>query len=137
MLTQEQSTVLQFGQASLRLVYDAKNGWIYGDWIGVHSLNSIQKGMNTLLEWIQQTGASKYLSDNTNIVGGWNTANEWLADVWTPLAVDAGMRYVAHVLAPGIFGQMSMEALEPQINNMVTLQLFDSIEDAQHWLSEQ
>ncbi len=132
---QEKATTLTYGQASVTLSYNLNQNWIYADWIGVHSLVSIQKGMGVLLEWFQETGAPKYLSDNSNLVGGWDTANDWLAEEWTPRAVDAGMRYVAHVLAPGFYGKLSMEALQPRLVDKVTIRLFEFKADAEEWLA--
>ncbi|MFC6996478.1 hypothetical protein [Rufibacter roseus] len=130
------SVVLQYGQAQVRVNYLQPQGIIHADWVGVHSLVTIQKVMEELLKWFQETKCTKYLSDNSNIVGGWDTANDWLADVWTPKAVRAGMRYVAHVLAPGIYGQLAMEALRPRIQGQVTIRIFKNVEDAMEWLDE-
>lgn len=126
--------VLQYGQASVRVKHYPDHDIIHADWVGVHSLVSIQKAMNELLNWFSETGSAKYLSDNSNIVGGWDTANDWLAEKWTPNAVSSGLRYVAHVMAPGIYGQLSMEALQPRLENQLTIRLFDKVEEAEAWL---
>lgn len=136
MAPEDNFTVLQYGHASVRIAYYQNHGILHADWVGVHSMVTIQKGMEELLNWFEKTGATKYLSDNANIVGGWDTANDWLAEVWTPKAIKAGMRYVAHVLAPGIYGQMSMEALQPRIVKQVTIQIFDDVTEAEEWLKE-
>lgn len=134
MQLQKKDTILTFGHASARLSYNSKYNWIYSDWIGMHSLVTIQKAKGVVLEWFRETGATKYITDNSNVVGGWDTANDWLADVWTPKAVEAGMRYVAHIHAPGIYGKLSMKALQPRIENLITIQMFDDLSDAEDWL---
>lgn len=118
----------------LRLDHNPTYGWVHGDWVGVHSFETVQKGMEAVLELIIATNSTKYLSDNTNLIGGWDIANEWLANDWTPRATAAGMRCVAHVLAPGIYGQMSMLSLSPHIEQQICLSFFDNIKEAEEWL---
>lgn len=124
------------GKTFLVLEYDPTHPWVHADFIGVLSLMSIQKGMNAVLEKIKQHKLQKYLSDNTHIIGGWNIANDWLRDTWTPQAMQAGMRYVAHVMAPGHFGQHSMEELAPGLPPNLNLKFFRTIPEAEQWLSQ-
>lgn len=123
-----------FGNTKVVLEYDEENGWIYADWIGVHSLPSIRKGTGAIVALFEQTGCSKYLSDNTHIVGSYDNATDYLVNVFTPQAMAAGMRFVAHVLAPGIYAQQSIYNIRAQLPDNLEMQLFDDIEKARAWL---
>lgn len=124
-----------FGNINLVIIYDTENQWVHADFIGAQSLVSIQRGMNAVLQLLIDHKCSKYLSDNTHLYGGWNIANDWLRDVWTPLAMQAGMRYVAHIMAPGFFGRHSMEELAPGLPSGLNIQFFENIAEAKTWLA--
>ncbi len=124
-----------FGNINLVITYDTENQWVHADFIGAQSLVSIQRGMNAVLQLLIDHKCSKYLSDNTHLYGGWNIANDWLRDVWTPLAMQAGMRYVAHIMAPGFFGRHSMEELAPSLPPGLNIQFFENIAEAKTWLA--
>lgn len=124
-----------FGKTNMILAYDPVHKWVHADFIGVQSLLSIQRGMNAVLKMLINYKCSKYLSDNTHLLGGWNIANDWLRDVWTPLAMQAGMRHVAHIMAPGFFGRHSMTELAPGLPTELDIQFFDNIAEAKAWLA--
>jgi thiaminase len=78
-----------FGNTKVILEYNEAKGWIYADWIGVHSLHSIRKGTEAIVALFKQTGSSKYLSDNTNLIGSFDSATSYLVDTFTPKAMQA------------------------------------------------
>jgi hypothetical protein len=76
----------------------------------------------------------KLLNDHQELVGRFLEANDWIAQVWTPLIMQAGLRYFAHVLSPGIFGQLSIKDLHQRIGTQFEMQFFEDIEAAKDWL---
>lgn len=128
---------MPFGNTRLEISYDKVNNWIYANWIGVHSFESIRQGAQELLEVFTLAPTAKYLNDNTHILGAWDTANSWLAQEWIPAVVNAGIKHVAHVVSPGIYGEESIKALLPLIPVNLNLMLFDNLEEASDWLANQ
>lgn len=124
-----------FGNTNLILEYDPEHQWIHANFTGVQSLISMQRGMNAVVEMLLDYKCKKYLSDNTHLLGGWNIANDWLRDIWTPMAMQAGMCYMAHVMAPGLFGRNSMEQLAPGLPKELNIEFFNHLADAQIWLA--
>jgi hypothetical protein len=125
----------RFGNTKVMLEYDAVHGWIHADWVGVHSLHSIRKGTEAIVDMFRQTRCTKYLSDNTNLIGSYDDAQDYLLHTFTPQAMAAGMRHVAHVLAPGIYAKKSMEAMVPDLESVLDLAIFDNLAEAKAWLT--
>ncbi|AHJ97700.1 hypothetical protein Hsw_2105 [Hymenobacter swuensis DY53] len=74
------------------------------------------------------------LNDNRGVLGSWKQANEWIEAQWMPQALAAGLRYHAHIVAPGVFGQASAEDMHLRVGNSFQMRLFENIEEAQTWL---
>ena len=111
-----------------------EEGWIYAHWVGVQTRHTVMEGGMAYVEMLRAEPCSKLLNDHRELVGRFLDANDWIAQVWTPLIMQAGLRYFAHVLSPGIFGQISIEDLHQRIGNQFEMQFFEDIEAAKEWL---
>jgi len=110
------------------------NAFLYAQWIGIQNLETIQKGGNTYLNFMREQPCSKLLNSHKELIGPWDVANDWIAGYWTPTAISLGLRYMAQVLAPGIYGQTSFHLLHQRIGDMLEIKLFDDVATAQQWL---
>ncbi|WP_210518364.1 hypothetical protein [Hymenobacter terricola] len=122
------------GHIYLSATRDRVNHWIHAQWSGVQSLETIQAGGLAYIDMLRAEPCAKLLNDHRELVGRFVNANEWIAQVWTPRIMQAGLRYFAQVLAPGVFGQLSMEDLHQRISDRFELKMFGQLEDAQAWL---
>ncbi|RSK48925.1 STAS/SEC14 domain-containing protein [Hymenobacter rigui] len=123
-----------FGKPYLITEWDEANQWLYNRWMGLLSTENVIQGAVEGLNLMQQTGATAILNDNREVTGSWNQANEYLAQEWMPRAVALGLRRFAHVLAPGIFAQMSAEQLHVHVGSQFEMQLFNDLDTARQWL---
>jgi hypothetical protein len=123
-----------FGKPYLITEWDATNGWLYNRWMGLLSTENVIQGATEGLAVMRQTAATAILNDNREVTGSWNQANEYLAQEWLPQAVALGLRRFAHVLAPGIFAQMSAEQLHVRVGTRFEMQLFNDLDSARQWL---
>ncbi|RSK39456.1 hypothetical protein [Hymenobacter perfusus] len=123
-----------FGKTFLVTEFDKRNNWIYNDWQGLLSLDGVIHGSIGVLEILQHTQCPYILNDNRGVLGSWKQANEWIEAQWMPQALAAGLRYHAHIVAPGVFGQASAEDLHLRVGNSFQMRLFEDIEEAQAWL---
>ncbi|MBC5992525.1 hypothetical protein [Pontibacter cellulosilyticus] len=110
------------------------NAYLFARWTGIQTMETIQEGGKVYLDVMQQYPASKLLNSHKELIGPWDFANEWISQVWTPKAVELGMRYMAQVLAPGVYGQMSFHQLHQRIGNLLEVKMFDNEESAKEWL---
>ena len=125
-----------FGKPYLTIEWDAANHWLYNRWMGLLSTENVIQGATEGLAIMQELGCTAILNDNREVTGSWNQANEYLAREWIPRAVALGLRRFAHVLAPGLFAQMSAEQLHVRVGELFEMQLFNDVDAAQRWLQE-
>lgn len=127
------------GNTFYRAYADRENGWVYSGWFGVYlSVEQIQEAALAGLELLKEAGMTKLLNDNSQLEGVWDEANEWIANVWMPQAIGAGLHRFAHILSPDLFAQLSAEFMEDNSKVMpeeaFQLRLFNSREEAEAWL---
>ncbi|MBG8554680.1 hypothetical protein [Hymenobacter guriensis] len=123
-----------FGNVYLTVQHDAANQWIYNNWQGLLSTDAVIQGCQGVLQVLHATKCPYMLNDNRAVIGSWNQANDWIEQQWMPQALAAGLTRFAHVVAPGIFGQASAEAMHQRVGNRFEMRLFQDIEAAQNWL---
>ncbi|RSK25237.1 hypothetical protein [Hymenobacter metallilatus] len=125
-----------FGNTFLLTKFDPGNNWIYNDWQGLLSMEGIVEGCAGMLNILRHTHCPYMLNDNTRLQGSWKHANDWLATTLVPQVVEAGLRYYAHVAAPGVFGQASAEDLHLRVGTTFEMRIFETLEEAQEWLRD-
>ncbi|MDB5262583.1 MAG: hypothetical protein JWQ14_1864, partial [Adhaeribacter sp.] len=107
------------------------------NWIGYQNLNNIQKGLTEAIVFFRRYGYTKVLNDNRALIGPWDKANEWLHQILAPETSPIQIKYIAHIISPGIFGQLSVQDLQNRLLNKVEIKLFEDINRAQEWLKSQ
>lgn len=130
---------LQRGDGSTYLTVERNRpeNWIHARWHGPQTLGSIMDGGLTYVDMLRAEPCPKLLNDHRELTGNFTEANPWIEQVWTPLILDAGLRYFAQVLSPDIFGQLAIENLQLRIGEVFEMRMFDSLEAAQQWLRSQ
>lgn len=123
------------GHVFLTATRDRANDWIHAQWTGVQTLETIQTGGLAYLDMLREEPCLKLLNDHRELIGRFTDANQWIAEVWTPRIMQAGLRYFAQVLAPGVFGQMSMQDLHLRISDQFEIKMFDQLAEAEAWLN--
>ena len=119
--------------------YDVNKGLIYAEWKGYHTVEDVQRGCLTILEFLE-TNKGKYtglVSDISKVEGAWEEANGWIATEFIPRAIAAGLRKIGHLLGSDVFSQMSDEALRVNLAGIITIASFDKSEEVLKWLLEE
>lgn len=125
------------GTVYLTIEYDQDENWIHARWYGRQTLGTVMDGGLTYLDLLRQTPCPKLLNDHRDLVGTFTDANDWIQQVWTPLIIKEGLRFIGQVVSPDIFGQLSIEDLKFRISDQLDIYLFDNLEDTQAWLRAQ
>ena len=123
-----------FDKIYLTIEFDAANAWIYSKWMGVLPTNTVILGCQAVLDFLRVKPCSQLLNDNRDVVGSWNSANDWIAETWMPQALALGLERFAHIVSPGIFGQASAAEMITRVGTQFEMRLFQDIEQAQAWL---
>ncbi len=122
------------GKLFLTTQYELAHHWVYNNWIGYQSFDSIVQGANVCLGLIAASGSACLLNDNREVLGPWNHAVEWIASDWTPRAVANGLQYFAHVVSDDSLAKVSSEEMHQKVEGF-EMRMFSDIEEAKSWLN--
>jgi len=123
-----------FDKVFLTIEFDAANQWIYNNWVGVLPTEKVIQGCQATLDFLRDKPCPHMLNDNREVIGSWNSANDWIAQNWMPQALAMGLKRFAHVVSPGIFGQASAAEMITRVGKQFEMRLFQDIELAKSWL---
>ena len=125
-----------FEEKDVTVYWDDRNQWIYADWRNMPNLDTIKKGGGSVLEIIKSKKASKVLNDNTNLTGPWSTSSTWVADVWFPQVIQAGLKKFAWVQSShDMLGKISADKSVKR-NPGDIIAMFSDKSEAEQWLRE-
>lgn len=124
------------GKVFLTIYYDEENNWIYNNWEGYVTPENVKQGAMAVLDAFRAHNVFCVLNDNSKLVGPWDQAVEWIEKEWTPLIIDAGLRYFAHVVDKDSFAATSAETMAERTQSHFKMQLFNNLADAQKWLQK-
>lgn len=122
------------GDVFLELERVPNNAFIVANWIGIQSLETVIMGGNQILSMLKERPCQGLLNSNRELIGPWESAVNWLSYKWAPQAQILGLKYFAHVLSPGIYGQRSFQAFYPNLKKHFDIKALEKEEDAKEWL---
>jgi hypothetical protein len=89
-----------------------------------------------ILDAIRDKKADRLVSDNRRLEVVTDQDQLWIRDTWVPLAVAAGLRRIAVVLARQGLGRIaSEEILSRSVDREFVTRTFDSAPDALKWVA--
>lgn len=119
---------------NLEISHEASSHILYCRWLGFQNSDSIATSGAVILDIVKKRSISKVLNDNSMVNGSWWEAAVWMADVWFPQMIEAGLKHFAWILSPNIFTELSARrAMEPYKE---TVRPFYTFEEAHKWLSQ-
>ncbi|SNC77599.1 hypothetical protein SAMN06265337_4193 [Hymenobacter gelipurpurascens] len=124
------------GNKYLSTRYDSDNQWVYNDWIGYQTFDSVFDGAEACLQLLQKHSCSYLLNDNRRVLGRWDHSMLWVLTDWVPRAIEVGLTHFAHVVQPDAMAMLSAEALTRGVGKGLQVVLFDDMEKAKSWLRE-
>jgi len=127
---------LFFSASYITIELDQENNWLYTDWIGYQTENSVMTGCEKMLEALKQYGLTKVLNDNTNVLGIWTPAAKWVGENWLPRMKASGLRQFAWVYSPSRLSQVSTEESIKHTPIPEVVQTFYDRKEAEAWLQK-
>lgn len=125
-----------YADSNITITADTKNQWLYVDWKGFQDKESVKHGCLKMLDMLKAAGVSKVLNDNTNVLGTWSDAAEWVGKEWFPMMETAGLKYFAWIYSPSTFSQLSADKSVDVLEAGVTTRLFSNKTDGMAWLNQ-
>jgi two-component system CheB/CheR fusion protein len=117
--------------------YNKKQNYILADWAGFHSGHSVKTGCFKLLDAVLAHGCPHILNDNTNVIGTWDNAVDWVAQTFFPMLQDAGVTHIAWVYSKSTFSRLSTDLTIESIPGNIITKTFDDAGAAGQWLVKQ
>lgn len=103
----------------------------YADEVQIEEIFYRSTGMLTFNE-----GAS-ILFDNNKFEGATPELIQWVQDVYYEMAYKSGVKNIAIVFSPDVFGQFSIEAaVNAEARAKMNTELFGSVDNAKKWLAK-
>jgi hypothetical protein len=121
----------------LSIRWDAERRCVYAEFKGFATSIEFRASTTNVINAIRDKHATRLISDNRRLEALSDNDQLWLRDEWTPLAVKAGLKRIAVVLAPTGLGRFASQNVLSQIGNIkFVTHTFDSPDEALTWISE-
>ncbi|GAB2968046.1 hypothetical protein GCM10027048_43590 [Hymenobacter coalescens] len=124
-------------QVYCSIQFDPVNQWLYATWAGPVPTSDAERGAEAYLSTLRHFYSPALLNDNSQISGPWFDSTDWLEQIWAPAAAALGLRFIAHVTAPGMLAATADVAARQPFGEQFELQIFDDLATAQDWLRAQ
>jgi hypothetical protein len=108
-------------------------GWLHARWIGKITDKKVQEGGKLAILFTKNTGCQYLINDNLELVGSWLSAIDWIEQELTPNLIEAGNKYIAHILSPDFITKFSAVELNERLKKD-HFKLFTSLEEAETWI---
>ena len=122
------------GDVFFEAEHRAGNSYIYVNWIGIQSLETVMLGGNTILAMLRAKPCPVILNNNHELVGPWNEGAAYMGSSWAPKAKLYGIKQFLQVLAPGIYGRRSFQDFQNKAQQQFQIETFETDEEAISWL---
>jgi hypothetical protein len=119
----------------LSIVWDRDYGCVYAKFKAFANSGELRAGSMKIVEAIRDRHSASLIIDNRKLEGVVNEDQLWIRDTWTPLAVAAGLKSIAVVLARRGLGKIASEEILGQVGMKVfATRTFDSLDEAMKWV---
>lgn len=112
----------------------ADNSYIFVNWVGRQSLETIMMGANQLLAMLRQQSCNAIINSNKELIGPWDDGALFMGSTWATKAKLLGLLTFAQVLAPGIYGKRSFEKFNLSAHKYLQVETFESDTEAIAWI---
>ncbi len=130
--------MIHYDQPHLTLRWDADGNIVLAAWKGDVHGEPMRDGLEEGLRLIVEKRAHKWLVDGREFNSIDPADVKWVNDNWIPRAVDAGIGWMAFVMAKKVVMAMTMKSFIARINQReLSTAYFDDLEGARAWLRAQ
>jgi len=128
-----------FEDKHIIIKYFPKHHWIYADWQGLQTVESLRDGCEKILAAVRMYSCDKVISDTKDLTDSWVEAGEWIEKDWFPRLFRYGVRFVAWVAkinSPDPKMQTLIHRVSTWDLNNINWLVFENRELAENWLRE-
>jgi|SRR6267378_4191878 len=125
-----------FDEPWLTISWDSKHRCVYAEFKAFATSSEFRTGTLAILEAIRTNKAEALVSDNRRLELVTSEDQLWIRDTWTPIAVEAGLRRIAVVLADRGLGKFASETILSEMGDKTfATRTFSSLDEALRWVA--
>lgn len=130
--------MVYYDEPFLTLSWEADGGIVCAQWKNEVTSEPMRQGLERGLELVREKRATRWLVDSRSL-GSIEPADvKWVNEHWMPRAVDAGLHFMAFVMAKKVVMQLTMKSFMARINERdLSTAYFDDVDAARAWLRAQ
>ena len=121
------------GRVYLTIDTDTANRWVFTDWMGYLTAESIRTGAAAYTAALATSKFNCVLNDTRSVRGPWDHSMDWVINTWAPDAAAAGLKYFALVSTPESLADGSAANFYAQLTAFHA-EVFDNLSTARAWL---
>ena len=126
-----------YQNSTVEILYNEQLHCLMVNWVGFQNRNTVKDGCNRVLNMMEAHQCTRIFNDNSNVLGGWMEACDWIVNKWLPVAQHAGLEYLAWVYSPSTFSKLSTIYTLSKYKGDIITKAFGDLESGLHWLGEQ
>jgi hypothetical protein len=120
----------------LSISWDRERKCVYAEFKAFATSSEFRTGTMRILDAIRERHSSALISDNRRLEGVENADQLWIRDDWVPMAVAAGLKRIAVVVAKQGLGRIASEEILSEIGDAkFATRTFTSLDDARKWVA--
>lgn len=121
----------------LSIEWDRGRNCVYAEWKGFANSAEFRASLIKIVDAIRQRNVPALVSDNRRLEGVTSADQLWIRDTWTPLAVAAGLKRIAVVVAHHGLGRIATEEILSQMGtSLFATHTFTTVSEATEWAAE-
>ncbi len=121
----------------VRIRWDGEHGCLHTEWKAFATSAEFRAALMKALAAIKEKGAIAYLGDGRKVKVIVRKDQEWVNEVWVPLAAEAGLKRVALVTSASGLGRLNVaDAVNLVDDRGLLMHRFDSVAAAEKWIAE-
>jgi hypothetical protein len=121
----------------LSIQWDGAHRCVYVEWRGFANSGEFRASMLKIVDALRDHNSGLLVGDNRRLEGVADQDQLWIRDTWTPLAVAAGLRRIAVVVAQRGLGKIATQEILSQVGMKVfATRTFTTVSEATEWVSE-
>ena len=123
----------------LLMRWDADHQCVFVQWKSVATSAQFRDVLTKVLAVVRDNHACGFVSDTRNLELITDQDQRWMWNAWAPLAIEAGLRKVAVIMAQHWLGRMGIERIfngRHNTGDQMRSRKFDSVTGALLWVAE-
>jgi len=130
--------MIHYENPFLTLSWLAEENIVCAQWKDDVDSEPMREGLEAGLELVREKHAKKWLVDSRRLGAIDPQDVKWVNETWMPQAVDAGLRWMAFVMAKKIVMKLTMKSFIARINDReISNAYFEELDEARKWLTAQ